>query len=139
MALMLIKAIGIWFLFIPAAILNGALRDKALGPWLGKSIALPLSGTFLSLFIFLITWLTIPFLRGPGVRRYWMIGGLWLLLTVLFECLFGRYGMGKPWAKIGEAYYYHSVLKGNLWLLVLLTTAVSPYLTARLRGYFTRE
>jgi hypothetical protein len=57
---------------------------------------------------------------------------MWLLLTVLFELLFGHYVMGDPWTKLLEAY---NILKGNLWVLVLLVTPAAPYLAARLREF----
>jgi len=56
------------------------------------------------------------------------VGFAWLALTLAFG--FGR-ARGKPWADLLADY---DVLKGRIWVLVLLTTAVAPYLTARARG-----
>lgn len=94
--------------------------------------SLPLSGISLSILILVATLLLLPFLGVLSPSQYWLVGGMWLLLTVLFEFLFGHYVMGDPWAKLLEAY---NILKGNLWLLVLLVTAAAPYLAARLRGF----
>jgi hypothetical protein len=52
-------------------------------------------------------------------------------MTVLFEFLFGRFVAGKSWEELLQAY---NILTGNLWLLVLVVIAVSPYLAARVRG-----
>ena len=44
----IIRVFAIWVLFIPLAILNGAVREKVLIPLLGMQFALPLSGILLS-------------------------------------------------------------------------------------------
>jgi hypothetical protein len=53
-------------------------------------------------------------------------------MTVLFEFGFGHWIAGKPWNELLAAY---SICKGNLWVLVLLVTLISPYVAARVRGY----
>ncbi|MBI4463852.1 MAG: hypothetical protein HY647_04020 [Acidobacteria bacterium] len=136
MARMLVKAAGIWILFVPLAILNGIVREKLLVPWLGQTGALPLSGVLLSVLIFLLTLLLLPFLKVSIAFQYWVVGGLWFLLTIAFEFLFGHYVVGESWTKLWEVF---NVFEGNLWLLALLTTACSPYLAARLRGLTDRR
>lgn len=126
-----LKACGIWLLFVPLGILNGGLREKVLNPLLGPRVALPLSGVTLGILIFFVTALLIPFLGALRPSRYWRMGGGWLVLTVFFEFFFGRAVMGHPWAKLLEAYDPRG---GNLWVVVLLMIAAAPYLTARLRG-----
>jgi hypothetical protein len=128
----LLKACGVWVFLVLLAILNGTVREKVLVPLLGTQWALPLSGISLSVLILVTTLLLLPFLGVLSSSQYWLVGGMWLLLTVLFEFLFGHYVMGDPWTKLLEAY---NILKGNLWVLVLLVTAAAPYLAARLRGF----
>ena len=57
-----IQAVGIWFLIIPIAILNGGLRENVLNK-LG-SISLPLSGIILSICVFVIAYLLIPKIKN---------------------------------------------------------------------------
>lgn len=95
-------------------------------------MALPLSGLSLSLFIFLLAWFTLPWIGVLESSRYAMIGILWLLMTLLFEISFGRLVAGRTWTELLGAYNF---MTGNLWDLVLLSTALSPYLAAKLRGY----
>lgn len=123
----MIRVLAVWLLFIPLAILNGAVRESILVPWMGQT-ALPLSGVLLSCLIFLTTYLLFPFLKASG--QVWRIGAIWLLMTVLFEFCFGR-AMGKPWGVLIEQY---NVQGGNLWVVVLFVVFVSPWLTSRLRG-----
>ena len=40
MVSMVFRALGVWFLFVPAAILNGALRDKVLIVVLGQAFGI---------------------------------------------------------------------------------------------------
>ena len=131
MGTVLLRACGLWVLLVGLAILNGAMRERLFVPLLGQSRALPLSGISLSILIFLITVLLVPFLGAVIPSHYWIIGGMWVLMTVLFEFSFGHYIMGESWRTLLEAY---NLLEGNLWVVVLITTAVSPYLGAKLRG-----
>ena len=50
----IMKSLIIWICFIPAAILNGGLREYVLVPVIGQKWALPASGIILSGLIFLI-------------------------------------------------------------------------------------
>jgi len=129
---MILKTTTIWAAFIPIAILNGAFREKVLVPLLGQRFALPLSGISCSILLFLLTYVTLPWLGPLKPDHYRLIGITWLLMTIAFEFLFGRLLAHKPWGELLQAY---DPTTGNLWLLVLLTIAVSPWLAARLRGF----
>ena len=122
----ILKSLIIWICFIPAAILNGGLREYVLAPAIGQKWALPASGIILSGLIFLITWLMYPRLIKNSTRKEkWLIGIVWVLLTVIFEFTSGLAG-GNSIAELLAAY---NPLTGNLWLLVLAVTLLSPVLT----------
>jgi hypothetical protein len=125
------KAFGIWLLFMVLAMLNGTLRVKVLTPFLGGKWSLPLSGILLAVAIFLVTYAFIPKLKPPRQAGYWMIGGLWVLLTLAFEFLFGHYVIGESWSSLLEAY---NIRKGNLWSLVVVVIFIAPAASAKLRG-----
>ena len=127
-----LKVATIWAAFIPLAIANGLLREQCLVPLLGQRLALPLSGISGSILFFLLTYFTLPWLGPQKPRHYWLIGLAWLVMTVLFEFLFGRLVAHKSWRELLQAY---DPTTGNLWLLVLLVIAMSPYLAAKLRGF----
>jgi hypothetical protein len=126
-----IKSVGIWILLVLLAILNGGVREKLLVPLLGQQRAQPISGLLLSIIIFVITLAVFPILGINSSYQAWLVGGIWLLLTVAFEFLFGHFVMGKSLSKLVEAY---DVLKGSLWVVVLVTTLISPYLAGKVRG-----
>ena len=110
----ILKSLIIWICFIPAAILNGGLREYVLAPAFGQK----LSGL-----IFLITWLMYPRLIKNSTRKErWLTGMVWAVLTVIFEFATGITG-GNSIAELLAAY---NPLTGNLWLLVLAATLFSP-------------
>ena len=126
-----IKAIGIWLVFVISAILNGVFREKVLVPAIGTSIALPLSGVILAALVFLVTLMLVPFINSSESTVYFVIGFLWVGLTLSFEFFFGRFVAGKSWPEIMQVL---NVKKGDLFIFVLAITAVSPWVAAKLRG-----
>jgi hypothetical protein len=124
-----IKALLAWCILMLTAVGNGLLREKALNPLLGERWALPLSGIILSILIIGITQTLLPWLGPLSDTRLWLLGGFWLLLTVGFEFAFGRLVAERSWPQLLEAY---DPTGGNLWLLVLATTAAAPWLASRI-------
>ena len=51
-------------------------------------------------------------------------------MTILFEFLFGHFIAGHPWSHL---FHDYNLLAGRLWVLVLLWTAITPYLFYRMR------
>ena len=124
----ILKSFFIWLCFIPAAILNGGLREYVLVKTIGEKWALPVSGILLSTLIFLITWFLFPrIVGGCTSKESRIIGIVWVLLTILFEFATGL-GTGNTVQKLLVAY---NPLTGNLWLLILLTTFLSPVLVEK--------
>ena len=125
----ILKSFLVWLCFIPVAILNGGLREYLLVEAIGKEWALPVSGITLSVCIFLITWLLLPrMIKAFTSKESWLIGIGWALLTIVFEFAAGLAG-GNTVAELLAAY---NPLSGNLWLLVLATTLLSPIIVKRL-------
>ncbi|MEW6447103.1 MAG: hypothetical protein AB1426_03305, partial [Bacillota bacterium] len=60
------------------------------------------------------------------------IGLIWLVLTVAFEFGFGHFVMGHSWSRLLHDY---NLLKGRLWVLVLLWVAIAPYVFYRLSEF----
>lgn len=127
----LLRAMAAWFLLVVAAIANGVLRESLLNAALGERVALPVSGLLLGALIFLVALGTVPFLRANSAVQLWLAGGLWVLLTLLFEFGFGHWVTGKSWAELRAVF---NPLTGNLMLVALLVAGVSPYAVGRLRG-----
>lgn len=128
---MLLKATGIWVLIVIAAIINGVIREKLIVPMAGIETALPLSGVTLSIIIFLISLASVSFIGAMETKTFLTIGVLWVLLTLSFEFLFGHYVVGKPWKEIMQVF---NMQKGDLFVVVLFVTALSPWVAAKIRG-----
>ena len=125
----ILKSLLVWVCFIPVAILNGGLREHVLARALGEKWALPLSGIILSACIFLITWLLLPrAVKALSSKDSLRIGICWVFLTIAFEFVSGLAG-GSTITELLAAY---NPLTGNLWLLVLATTLLSPVMAGRI-------
>jgi hypothetical protein len=129
---MLLWVLGLWGLLVLFAILNGALRQGVLIPAFGEGAGRALSSVTLSSVILASAYL---FLRWSDIEwtsaDLWLMGLIWLALTVLFEFGFGHFVMGNSWDTLLADY---NLLEGRIWVLVLITTAVAPYLMGRLAG-----
>jgi hypothetical protein len=125
-----LKACLIWLLLLALAVGNAAAREQLFVHWLEPQQALMLSGVSLSILVFLATLLTARWLGLRTAGRCWLVGVLWLTLTVLFEFLFGHYVAGHSWETLWQAYRLPS---DNLWVLVLAVILLSPYLAAKIR------
>jgi hypothetical protein len=118
-----------WFPMILIAVANGALRAAWLVPSLGEHAARQVSTLLLiALFALYIGY----------VARRWPIassgealavGGLWLVLTLLFELGLGRFVSGLSWQEMIAEY---DLAAGRLWTLVPLWVAIAPYVFFRL-------
>ena len=125
----IIKSLPTWLMIIPLAVLNGALRDFALRSLLGW-YALPVSGVLLCGMILLLAWLRVPRFGNCGLRQLVLVGVVWAVLAVIFECLLGV-ALNRPWVDLAAAYDLRS---GNLWLLVVVCAGFAPWLAAKMRG-----
>lgn len=126
---LLVRACVIWLLLLGAAVLNGAGREAVLRQMVGERTAHVVSSVVLSTFIFLLGWLTSSWLDLVSPREARAVGALWLGLTVAFEFLAGHFVFGTAWSALLADY---DLTQGRLWVLVLVTTAITPSLVYRL-------
>jgi len=130
-----LKALVAWGTILILAVLNGGLREAVLIPNLGTVAGNILSGVFLSVLILTVAYLSLPFLSVDRPVELIAIGLGWLVLTLLFEFSFGLW-QGKSWRVMVEAYTFKN---GNIWLIVLMVTALAPYLATKLREFFNKS
>lgn len=120
-----------WVGLVVLAILNGILRQEVYGKDMSELSAHQLS-TLIGLILFAIyIWVLTGIFPIESSRQALLIGGLWLLMTVLFEFIFGHYVIGHPWNKLLHDY---NLSQGRVWVLVLIWTAIAPYVFYRLRN-----
>jgi hypothetical protein len=128
---MLIRALGIWFVLLLGAVANGAVRESALTPRLGRGVAHAASTVTLSLLILAIGWVTMPWIAPRTLQDAWTIGVVWVALTIAFEFLAGHFVFGRPWNELLADY---NLLAGRIWLMVLVVTLMTPVFAFTRRG-----
>jgi hypothetical protein len=117
-----------WLGMLVLAVANGAFREALLTPNLGDTLGRQLS-TALLLALF-AGWFWFLHRRWPlsTARQTWLVGVLWLVMTLALETFMGRVLAGKPWPEVFEDY---NVLAGRIWVLVPLWTLVGPHVFFR--------
>lgn len=125
------RAVAVWFAVLALASVNGAAREAWLIPRMGQAVGRALSTVILGTLVFLVTWLTIGWIRPATAGQALAIGALWLLLTLAFEFLAGHYLFHQPWGVLLEDY---DLSRGRIWIVVLIVVLIAPLWTARLRG-----
>jgi hypothetical protein len=125
------RALVIWALMLVVASINGAMREALLIPTMGSVGGRAVSTLTLSGLVLLLTYLTIPWIHPRSRRDTWVVGGLWVSLTLAFEFIAGHFLFGNAWSQLLEDY---DVFRGRIWILVLITIALSPFACARMRG-----
>jgi hypothetical protein len=122
---LLLRALALWFLILPSAVLSGELRQRLLVPWVGESLGHVLSALLLSLIVVGVTAIFAAFLKLVSPREAWLVGGFWLVLTAAFEFIGGHFLFGASWARLLADY---NLTAGRIWILVLATTLLAPRL-----------
>ncbi|MDX1457157.1 MAG: hypothetical protein R3276_06185 [Marinobacter sp.] len=126
-----VRAVVVWVMIVPLAIINASIRELLLAPSFGSGMALPVSGAMLSGLILLVAWVAVPYLKPANHWEGWRVGLVWLGLTLAFEVLLGRLGAGLSWSAVLATLDPRS---GDLFVLVLVTTLVAPWLMAKCRN-----
>jgi hypothetical protein len=128
---MLSRALAVWLILLALAFANGAIREVWILPKTGELAGHALSSLTLCLAILVLAWFAIPWIGPRSSRQAWEVGGLWVGLTLAFEFLAGHYVFGNPWHRLLADY---NVFRGRIWVLVVVTTALAPLLTAYAHG-----
>jgi len=119
-----IYALGVWFILVILAILNGTFRNSFISPRAGEYAGHVISTIIFVGVILVITYFFLRLSKIDYTRTdLLLIGTLWLVLTVSFEFVFGHYVAGHPWGKLLADY---NIFQGRVWILVLLTTFIAP-------------
>ena len=97
-----------------------------IAPILGEQAA-HVIGTlvFIAVMLLIICYFVARIRSVVQSRDLWLIGLMWMGMTVCFEFGFFHFLAGVPWEKLLADY---NILAGRLWILVLLTTLCGPVL-----------
>lgn len=122
------RYILLWFPMIVLAVLNGTLRDLGYRPYLGELAAHQVSTlTLLVLLGVYIRWVIHRF--PPTVaQQAWLIGLVWLVLTLMFE-----FGLGLARGhSMSELLRDYNLFQGRIWVFIPLWTLIAPRFFYRL-------
>jgi hypothetical protein len=120
----MLKYVLAWMPMVPIAIANAALRQLWYGKYVAELRAHQISTATALLFFSLYIWVVIRRWRPASAGQALIIGVLWLMLTIAFEVLFGRYVAGLPWSRLVHDY---NLGAGRVWVLIPLWLLVAPY------------
>ena len=124
-----LKSLGIWFILAVAVIAVATFRVGVLLPPFNEQTAHHL-GTILYLIVqFIIIYLFIRKMRIKNVKTLLEIGFFWIVITVIFEFIFGHYVMGHPWQKLFADY---NLFNGRLWVLELINNIAAPLISEKI-------
>ena len=114
-----------WPVLMFLAIGNGILREATFGQSMTDLHAHQLS-TAIAMFLFGVSVFALSrYLVPTSLKQAALVGSIWLVLTLSFEFLFGRYLAGHSWSQLFQEY---DLLSGRVWPLLLVWIAFLPLL-----------
>lgn len=125
----LARGFSVWLLIILAETIHGIARTLLLEPLIGDFRARQVSVFVGSIIIIAITFIFVRWLKGSHAYHFFLIGTMWVVLTVGFEILLGRFVTDVSWERISSDY---NVANGGLMLFGLLIMMFAPLAMARL-------
>ncbi len=126
---MLLRYAAFWLVLAILAIINGILRGSTYGQYVPELAAHQIS-TLTGIALFgIVVWLFHRRQPTRSMREAWLIGAMWLGMTIAFEFGFGHFVAGHSWERLLADY---NLLAGRVWLLLLVWVFVMPPLFHRL-------
>lgn len=114
-----------WFILMIAAIINGAIREAVYKDRLGDLRAHQLSTLTGIIFFGVIVWTLSRLWPLVSAKQAWIVGFVWLIMTMAFEFLFGHFVAGHPWCRLLQDY---NIFAGRVWPLVLIWVTIAPWI-----------
>ena len=128
---MILKFMAYWIPLPIIGIINGAIREFGYRRFVSELLAHQISTIILIILSGSYIWFVSHALRIEVSGQAIMLGVVWLVLTVLFEFLFGHYVMGNPWSRL---FHDYNLLEGRLWILILIWVTIAPYIIYKIRS-----
>lgn len=125
---LILKYILSWFGMMIIAIMNGTARDFIYGPLISDTAAHQVSTIILILLFAIYFYILTKKWPISSSHQAWLIGTIWLAMTLLFETVMGLFISGLTWKEILR---YYNFFEGNLWILIPLWTFAGPYVFYR--------
>ena len=111
--------------------LHGIARRFLLEPLVGDVRARQIAVFTGSVLILATAFSFIRCLKDALTIQLLLVGAMWVILTILFEVLIGRFALNLSWERILSDY---DLRKGSLMPIGLLVMFLAPLVTAKMRG-----
>ncbi len=125
----LARGLAVWFVIIFVESLHGVARGLFLAPMLGDFRARQVSVFIGAVIIVAITFVLVRWLKGCRIIDFFLVGFLWVVLTIVFEVSLGRFVMELSWERIASDY---DLANGGLMPLGLLVMLLAPVTLAKM-------
>ena len=125
------RALAVWLLIILAEILHGIARGILLVPQVGEFRSSQIGVFTGSLIILAVVLVFVKRLGASRKSDLLMVGLIWLILTLAFEVIFGRFVMGVSWERLAVDY---NIPEGGLLPFGMILLALSPLIAGKLQG-----
>ena len=102
-----------------------------LAPYVGDFHARQIGTLISSLMILAIAYIFVRWLRVVAVGKLLIVGLVWLVLTLLFELIVGRFILSLSWERLASDY---DILHGGLMPFGLLILTLAPLMAVRISG-----
>jgi hypothetical protein len=125
----LVRYVLAWIPMLVIAVANGALRQATFANVMPELRAHQLSTLMASVLIGLFIWLIIRTWPPSSGSQALLVGLVWLLLTVVFECFMGVVLAHRP---LSQVLHDYNLLAGRVWVLFLIWLTLAPWVFFRL-------
>ena len=124
------RALAAWLVLIVAESVHGTVRELWLKPYVGDLRARQICVLTGMLIILGVAYACIHWIRAETPRALWLVGLLWVALTLSFEFGLGLLVLGYSWERMLEDY---DITRGGLLALGMVVLLLSPLIAAKLR------
>ncbi len=112
-----------WFAFPFLGIFNGTIRELTYKKFVGDLPAHQISTITGIVFFGIIFYLIFRKWKIESIKYAFIVGFVWLFLTIFFEFGFGHYVMENSWQKL---FHDYNLAEGRVWSLFLLWITFAP-------------
>ncbi|MBU4536299.1 MAG: hypothetical protein KKF16_10960 [Euryarchaeota archaeon] len=122
-----LQALEVWLVLLLAAIINATIRTRFIQPKIKNELrSHQISSITAIIFFLFIIYLFFRFTTAEYTENQLVnIGFMWMILTIIFEFLFGRFVMKNSFSRLLEDY---NLTRGRLWIWVLISLLIGPVL-----------
>ena len=104
----------VWLIIISAEVVHGILRGLFLAPAVGDFRARQIAVFTGIIIIFTIAYYTVRWINSSRTSQLFIIGLIWLVLTLAFEILLGRFAAGFSWERIFSECCWGNILLSRI-------------------------